>query len=115
VAGLFVNAFYLHRYLKVHLPLRPYATMLGAAVASFAVFSNTVLGFFHVSLPVGRTPVLVGVIALGFLVYFGVLLVVGELTREDVSRILSPFGIPPRGIRFLQRLCRRETWPDLDE
>lgn len=115
VAGFLVNGYYLHRYVRVRLPVRPYAAMLLAAAIAFSLFSTSFLGLFHISLPVSHVAVLLPVVVAGFLLYFGVLALLGELTREDVRYLLKSVMVPGPIIAAVERICWRDSWPDPEE
>ncbi len=138
LGGLLMNSYWLHTYLKVRLSPRPYLTILGAAAVTFTLFSkaaadafNDLLGalpghfagpgysaistrLYSFALPVQLFPVLILVLATGVAAYLGVMLAVGELTRQDVRILLGSIGLP-RGFReAVARLPWREDWPDPD-
>lgn len=110
VAALVVNAYFMHRLLAVRIQLRPIGGILLSAAAAFFAVSrlNTVLA-------VGRWYELVLVVALGFAVYFGVLALIGELSKEDVRYLSGSIGLPATLRDTLVRLCWRERAPPVNE
>ncbi|MCL4324066.1 MAG: polysaccharide biosynthesis C-terminal domain-containing protein [Candidatus Thermoplasmatota archaeon] len=105
IAGLAMNAFYLHRHLPIHIPVRSILTVLLASVATFAVFSNTVMTRIGLHLNLGSPYILAPVMVLGLVVYAGVLMLIGELSKEDVIELTASAGLPPSFGKALSRLC----------
>lgn len=114
VTGLVMNGWYLHRYVNVHVSARPFFFVFLAASVTFAMFSNTILRFVHLSLPVQEWYVLIPVVLVGQAVYVVVLAMVGELTKEDVVVLAGSAGLPPSVGRLVSRICWRASWPDPD-
>jgi O-antigen/teichoic acid export membrane protein len=107
-AALILNTYFMGRILAVRIPLRPVVAILGSSAVAFYAVSqiNTVVA-------VGRYYGLaVGIVA-GFAVYFLVLALVGELTRQDVRYLTGAIALPPRWGTWLARFCWRESGPPL--
>ncbi len=118
-AGFLANAWYLHKYVRVHPSPRPYITIVLAAAATFLIFSRTAVGDFgalfghpELAIPVASPPVLAVTVLAGLLLYVLLLAAVGELTKEDVLELGGSLGLPAALPRLLSRLCWRESWPD---
>ncbi len=118
LAGLTMNAIYLHRHLPIQVPVRSILTVLLASVATFALFSNTVYStltevtdeFLGVRSPISHIPVqfwyvLIPIIALGVLVYGAILIAIGEITKEDVLELTQSAGLPDSLGHSLAKLC----------
>ncbi len=118
MAGLAMNVWYLHRNMPIHVPYRSVITVLAASAATFALFSNTIYititegvgQFLHLRVSVYHIPVqywyvLIPVIALGTLVYGCLLLVIGEITKEDVLELTQSAGLPDSLGRALAKFC----------
>ena len=54
-----------------------------------------------------------GGVVLGFVAYFAILILIGELTRQDVRQIGSSVGLPSWLYEWLARICWRESTPGL--
>jgi len=109
-AALALNTYFMERLIRVHIHLRSILGITLSAAGSFGAlwFVNR----WHV-FPVSTWWELLAVVLLGFVVYFVVLALVGELSREDVRRIGRQIGLPARLYGFLGRACWRRTAPDL--
>jgi O-antigen/teichoic acid export membrane protein len=112
VAALAVNAFFMLRVMLVHVQPRPIASILLSGVASFgALYLANHYIFPNVN---WRWYTLLGVALLGFAVYTLVLILVGELTREDVFQLGALLGLPPGVVEPFASLCWREAWPPIE-
>ena len=67
----------------------------------------------HSSSPVSTWYELLTVVVLGFVVYFVILALVGELTRVDVRRIGSSLSLPKDLVETLSEVPWKESPPDL--
>jgi O-antigen/teichoic acid export membrane protein len=117
-AGFLSNAWFLHKYVRVHPSPRPYFTILGISALTFLLFSTTAVSAFgslfgdpSLAIPVSKVWVLVVTVAVGTVVYFLLLAAVGELTKEDVLEMGGSLGLPAVIPRTLARLCWRKAWP----
>lgn len=106
VAALAINAYFMHRLMAVHIAPRSVFNILVSAVLSFA--SISVLNDF---LPINRYYQLALGVALGFVVYYLVLCLIGELAKEDVDRLGRSIGLPARLISWFARFCWRVAAP----
>lgn len=107
IAALGLNTYFMERLLAVRIQLRPIATLLGSAAAAFVAVSQ-----FNDLLPVNRYYQLAAGVLLGFLVYFVVLALVGELSKADVRLLVGSVGLPRSLADLLARACWREdSWP----
>lgn len=105
VAAFIWNAFAMHRLMDVQIHPKAIGTIAVSALLAFVAVSrlNTIL-------PVSRYYELVVGVVLGFVVYFVVLALLGELTKEDVLRVGGSVGLPERLLRPIARICwRAET------
>lgn len=121
-AGFVCNAWFLHKYVRVHPSPRPYVTIIAAATAAFLLFSNTFVGLVgglvgqpNLAIPVQIVWVLVVTVVVGVLIYVGVLAAVGELTKQDVRELGGSLGLPRWLVRNVAKICWREGWPDPDD
>jgi len=108
IAALVLNAAFMHRLLAVRIGFRSTGLILLSALASFLAVSR-----LNSVIPVSRFYLLFGAVALGFAVYFLVLAATGELSKQDVRRLVAGVGLPPSVASFLARFCRRESTPDV--
>ena len=132
LAGLSMNALWMHRYVDVHLDPKPYAVILGGAALTFLLFSRTFsqlanLGLralpqagadhvysrtlpelFLVYPPVQEVLVLLLVLAAGVVVYAAVLIATGELSRRDALTLAASVGLPRSLAEDISHLCWRE-------
>lgn len=99
-----VNTYFMKRLLAVRIQPRPILTILGSAVAAFVATSR-----LNVLLAVNRYYQLLLVVVVGFAVYAVVLLLVGELTREDIRTIGAALALPSSLVRPLSRLSWKES------
>jgi O-antigen/teichoic acid export membrane protein len=104
VAGLALNAYFLQRKVRVPVRWKPVVTIVLAAAAEFLVMSrlNTVL-------PVNRWNQLLEASVLALGVYVTVLILVGELSREDIRLFARSLGLPARVGNALARVCWKES------
>ncbi len=110
IAALALNTYFMERLIRVHIRPFPILAITGSAAGAFAVF--WLLNHLHF-FPVSTWYQLLGVVVLGFVVYFFILAAVGELTKADVRKIASSLGLPARLYEPLTRLCWRGASPDL--
>ena len=79
VAGVLGGTFYTVRYVRVHFPWKP----------TVAIYSATLIALMPAAYLANRThsgiAALVGSIAVGAVLYSGMLVVVGELGRRDIN------------------------------
>jgi O-antigen/teichoic acid export membrane protein len=115
IAALALNSYFLYTHVKVPFRWRPLWTIPLAAVAEFLVLSRlnalaNVNSFFDVN----RWYQLLEIGALALVVYVIVLILVGELSQQDVRIFLGSLGIPERIANKLARICwRKISDPDL--
>lgn len=138
LAGLGMNAIWMHRYVGVHLDPKPYGLILGAAVLTFLLFSRSFTQIANLGLralpqavaerlysrtfpelfllypPVQEVLVLLLVLATGVVVYASVLIATGELSRRDVLTLAASVGLPRPLAEDLSRLCWREGGEDAE-
>ena len=109
-AALGLNTYFMETLIGVHLRPGPILAITLSAAGSFG--SLWLLN--HLALfPVSSWYELMSAVIIGFVVYFLLLAVSGELTRADVRRIGVSLGIPWRIREFLARFCRKESAPEL--
>lgn len=118
-AGFLSNAWFLHKYVRVHPSPRPYLTIIGVSAATFLLFSTTAVSAFgslfgdpSLAIPVSKVPVLVLTVLAGTVLYVVLLAAVGELTKEDVTEMGASLGLPRALYRTVARMCWRTSWPD---
>ncbi|MFZ0829926.1 MAG: lipopolysaccharide biosynthesis protein [Thermoplasmata archaeon] len=110
IAALALNAYFLHTNMKIPFRWRPVWTIPLAAVAEFLVMSRlNALASVNAYFAVNRWYQLVAIGALALAVYVLVLILVGELSRQDVRIFAGSIGIPERWANALARICWRET------
>ncbi len=105
IAALILNAYFLYRLVRVPVRWRPAVTILVAAAAEFLVMSR-----FNAVVTVNRWYELVGIGLIALAVYVGVLIAVGELSREDVRLMLGSVGLPPGFTNAVAKVCWRESY-----
>jgi O-antigen/teichoic acid export membrane protein len=108
VAAFGLNTYFLEKLIRVRVQLRSIAGITASAVISFGAISR-----LNRYLPVNTWYQLLGVVVLCFAVYFVMLALVGELSKEDVRRIGGSIGLPTGLVGLLARLCWRRTSPGL--
>ncbi|MCI4352742.1 MAG: oligosaccharide flippase family protein [Thermoplasmata archaeon] len=110
IAGLALNSYFLYRNMSIPVRWRPVGTILLAAAAEFLVMSRlNALGSVNAYFAVNRWYQLLGIGALALLVYSVVLILVGELSRQDVRIFAGSIGIGEKWADRLSRICWRET------
>ncbi|MFZ0699372.1 MAG: polysaccharide biosynthesis C-terminal domain-containing protein [Thermoplasmata archaeon] len=109
VAAFIWNAIAMHRLIDVQIHPKAIGMIALSALLAFVAVSrlNTVLS-------VSRYYELIIGVVLGFAVYFVVLALVGELTKEDVLRVGGAIGLPKRLLVPFTRICWREQTPRLE-
>jgi O-antigen/teichoic acid export membrane protein len=79
ITGVFIGTFYVVHYIRVSIPWR----------ATAAVYSAAVIALAPLAYLANRTPtgiaILIGAVALGAVLYFGLLVIVGELRKDDLN------------------------------
>ena len=108
IAAFGLNTYFLEKLIRVR--IQPWS-ILGITVS--AVVSFGAISRLNKYLPVNTWYQLLGVVVLCFVVYFVVLALVGELSKEDVRRIGGSMGLPSRLLETLVRICWRKTSPGL--
>jgi O-antigen/teichoic acid export membrane protein len=108
IAALALNTYFLETLIRVRVQPRSILGITMSAALAFGAISQ--LNRF---LPVNTWYQLIGVVLLCFTVYFLVLALVGELSKQDVQRIGRSIGLPARLRDGLARLCWRESSPGL--
>ncbi len=107
IAALGLNTYFMERLLAVRIQIRPILTLLGSAAAAFVAVAQ-----FNDLLPVNRYYQLAAGVLLGFVVYFVVLALLGELSKADVRLLVASVGIPAAVGDLLARACwRADSWP----
>jgi len=110
IAALALNTYFLETLIRVR--IQPWS-ILGITVSALIAFGA--ISRLNRYLPVNTWYQLLGVVLLCFAVYFVVLALVGELSKQDVRRIGGSLGLPVRWREGLARLCWRKTSPGLPE
>jgi len=110
VAAFALNTYFMETLIRVHIYPRSIVAIVGSAAGSF--FALWLINHTHF-FPVSTWYQLLTAVLLGFVVYFVVLALVGELTRDDVDRISSSIGLPRPLYRTLGRICWRVRSPDV--
>lgn len=108
MAAVLLNTYFMETLIRVHIQPRSIVGIVLSAAGSFWVISQ-----FNRFLPHNRYYQLAAAVVLGFAVYFVVLALIGELTREDVRQIGTSVGLPSRLYGAVARLCWRESTPGL--
>lgn len=116
IAALALNAYFLYSYLRLPFRWRPVWTIPLAAVAEFLVMSRLdALANVNAFFAVNRWYQLLEIGILALAVYVVVLIVVGELSRQDIRIFAGAIGLPERWATVLAKVCWREmSDPDLD-
>jgi O-antigen/teichoic acid export membrane protein len=107
-AALALNTYFMETLIRVHIHPRSILAIVLSAAGGFEMISQ-----FNRYLPHSRYYELALGLVLGFAAYLAIMLAVGEITREDVRRIGRSIGLPRWLVRPFERLCWRETAPDL--
>ncbi|MGI0070837.1 MAG: polysaccharide biosynthesis C-terminal domain-containing protein [Thermoplasmata archaeon] len=108
VAAIALNTYFLETLIRVR--IQPWSILritLSAAIA-FGAISR-----LNRYLPVSSWYQLASVVVLCFVVYFLVLALTGELSKQDVQRIGGSMALPPRWRDGIARLCWRKSLPGL--
>jgi O-antigen/teichoic acid export membrane protein len=108
VAALGLNTYFMETLIRVHLQPR---SILGVTLSAAGGFWT--ISLFNRYLPHNRYYLLLAGILLSFLVYFLVLVLIGELTQEDVRQLGASVGLPPRVYNLIARACWRERAPGI--
>lgn len=108
VAAWALNTYFTHRLMAVGVFPRSVGAIALAAVVAFLAISRV-----NSVLPVNRYYQLAFGILVGFLVYFVVLALIGELTKEDIHRVGASMGFPRRWLDLGAWLCWRKASPHL--
>ena len=113
IAALALNSYFLYTNMKVPFRWRPLWTIPLAAVAEFLVMSrlNSLGGpqsALSVFFEVNRWYELLGIGTVALAVYVGVLIALGELSRQDVRIYAAALGIPERWANRFAKICWRE-------
>ncbi|MGD0587504.1 MAG: polysaccharide biosynthesis C-terminal domain-containing protein [Thermoplasmata archaeon] len=104
IAALALNTYYMETLIQVHIQPRSILGIVVSAASGFFVMSQ-----FNHLLPHNRYFQLGAGVVLGFIAYFAILILVGELTRQDVRQIGSSIGFPPWLYNGLARICWRQS------
>ena len=117
-AALALNTYFAETLIRIHVHPATAARVTLGAVGAFGLFvliNRSQLPILDNApvFPTSGGVQLVLAVLLGFLVYFLLLAAMGELTKVDVERIGHAFGLPPRLLRIVQRLCWRGAPVDL--
>lgn len=113
IASLALNAYFLHTLMAVRLQPRSIGGIVLSALVSFLAVAYLINDLANSSAHIfarGYYHLAAGVLV-GFAVYFLVLALVGELSREDVEQIGASIGLPSGIGRAVGRLCWRRTSP----
>ena len=108
IAALALNTYFMETLIRVHIQPRSILGITLSAAAGFFVMSQ-----FNHFLPHNRYFLLAAGVVLGFVAYFAILILVGELTRQDVHQLGSSAGLPRWMYAWVERLCWREKALDL--
>jgi len=110
IAALGLNTYFMERLIRVHIHPWSIVRITVSAAGSFATLSE--LNRTHL-FPVHSGVQLLAAVVLGFLVYFLILAGIGELTAEDVRRIVAQVSLPDRLGIWLGWVCWKKASPDL--
>jgi O-antigen/teichoic acid export membrane protein len=135
VAALALNTYFMETLIRVHIHPWSILSIIVSAAGSFtslwlinhnihpgspgAVAAGVGDRFatqwlaIHSSSPVSTWYELLTVVVLGFIVYFVILALVGELTRTDVRRIGNSLSLPKEFVETLAQVPWKEAPPDL--
>ena len=108
IAALGLNTYFTETLIRVR--IQPWS-ILGITFSAGLAFGA--ISRLNRYLPVNTWYQLLGVVLLCFAVYFVVLALVGELSKQDVRRIGRSVGLPSRVCDALERLCWRASSPGL--
>jgi O-antigen/teichoic acid export membrane protein len=110
VAALALNTYFMESLIRVH--IHP-ASIAGITVSAAGAFGALVaLNRFHL-FPVSSSVELLAAVLVGFVVYFVILALIGELSRDDVRRIGHSLGLPRSVVEAVGRIPWRDRSPDL--
>jgi O-antigen/teichoic acid export membrane protein len=116
--ALALNTYFMEKLIQVHVHpasiLRITASAAGA-FGSFAVINRLNLSVLDSTriFPIVSAPQLVLAVVIGFVVYFLLLALIGELTRDDLQTIGSSLGRVGGVLRLLRPVCWRQSLPEL--
>ncbi len=108
VTALALNTYFLEKLIRVR--IQPWS-ILGITVSAIIAFGA--ISRLNKYLPVNTWYQLLSVVLLCFAVYFVVLALVGELSKQDVRRIGRSMGLPSRSLEAIARMCWRVSSPGL--
>jgi O-antigen/teichoic acid export membrane protein len=108
IAALLLNTYFMETLIRVHIQPRSILGITLSAAAAFFVMSQ-----FNRYLPHNRYFELAAGVVLGFVVYFAILILIGELTRQDVHSLGKSIGFPVWVYGWVARLCWRKRTPGL--
>ncbi|MGI0067737.1 MAG: oligosaccharide flippase family protein, partial [Thermoplasmata archaeon] len=106
-ATLALNAYFMHRLMAVRIFPRSILSIAAAALLAFVAVSRA-NRFFPAYLNSSAAQLVIGVVV-GSAVYFLVVALLGELTKEDIYRIGRSMALPDRLLRTVARVCWRVT------
>lgn len=135
VAALVLNAYFMETLIRVHIHPGSIVAITVSAAGSFASLwvinhnvhpgspgaiaagvgdrFGTLWLALHSSSPVSSWYELLTVVVIGFVVYFVILALIGELTRSDVRRIAGSLSLPRDLVDTLAEVPWKEKPPDL--
>ncbi|MCI4373321.1 MAG: polysaccharide biosynthesis C-terminal domain-containing protein, partial [Thermoplasmata archaeon] len=117
VAALILNTYFMETLIRVHIHPWSILAITVSAAGSFAAGVGDRFGTLwlalHSSSPVSTWYELLTVVVIGFVVYFVILALVGELTRTDVRRIGNSVSLPRDLVETLANVPWQESPPDL--
>lgn len=108
IAAFGLNTYFLERLIRVRIQPWSILRIVFSAAVAFGVISQ--LNRF---LPISYWYQLLPVVLLCFLVYFVVLALTGELSKQDVRRIGGSIGFPSSWCEAVAGICWRESLPGL--
>ena len=109
LAAIGLNAFFMERLLAVRIQPLSIGRIVVSSAASFEA-----VAILNDYLPINRLYQLVIGVGIGFVVYFMVLSLLGELSRQDVRELGGSLGVPDRVTLAVARLCWKEGSPDVN-
>jgi len=108
IAALALNTYFMETLIRVLIQPRSILGITLSAAAAFFVMSQ-----FNHYLPHNRYFELAAGVVLGFVAYFAILILIGELTREDVHQLGRSIGFPSWMYGWVAALCWRKQTPGL--
>jgi O-antigen/teichoic acid export membrane protein len=108
IAAFGLNTYFLEKLVKVRIQVRSILGITASAIVAVVVVSR-----LNKYIPVNTSYELLAAVLLCFAVYFVVLALVGELSKEDVRRIGGSLGLPHWLVDGLAKACWRATSPGL--